>query len=89
MALPAVRSKAVVLLLLIVTPSVGFCNCLMTCCAILFVHSSFAIISMGKSEQVALLRLSPWCFVIVVWLFLTMPQVCLQFMIVAFIDYTH
>ena len=32
-------------LLLFVTPIVGFCNCSMFCCALLCVHSSFAIIS--------------------------------------------
>ena len=26
----------------------GFCNCSMLCCALLCVHSSFALISMGK-----------------------------------------
>ena len=62
----------------------GFCNCSMFCCAILCVHSSFAII-----ELVALLGLSSWCLVIVVWLFLTMPQVCLQFVIVVVPDHTH
>ena len=30
-----------------------------------------------------------WCLVIVVWLFLMMPQVCLQFVIVVFPDHTH
>ena len=30
-----------------------FCNCSMFCCALLCVLSSFAIISMGKSELVA------------------------------------
>ena len=49
MALAAARSKAVVLLLLIVTSIVGFCNCSMFCCALLCVHSSFAIISMGRA----------------------------------------
>ena len=52
MALAVVRSKAVALLdgsLLIVTPIVGLCNCSMFCCALLCVHSSFAIISKGKS----------------------------------------
>ena len=44
---------------------------------------------MGKRELVALLCLSSWCFVIVVWLFLTMPQVCLQFVMVVFPDHTH
>ena len=42
----------------------------MFCCALLCVHSSFAIISMGKRELVALLCLSSWCLVIVLWLFL-------------------
>ena len=93
MVLAAVRSKAVVLLLLIlwlsVTPIVGFCNWSMFCCALLYVHSSFAIISMGKRELAALLCLSSWCLVIVVWLFLAMPQVRLQFVNVAFPDHTH
>ena len=31
-----------------------FCNCSMFCCALLCVNSSFAIISMGKRELVAL-----------------------------------
>ena len=40
------------------------------------VRSSFAIILMGNSELVALLSLSSWCLVIVVWLFLVVPWVC-------------
>ena len=36
------------------------------CCALLCVHSRFAITSMGKRELVALLSLSSWCLVIVV-----------------------
>ena len=73
----------------IVTPIVGFCGCSVFCCALLCVHSSFAIISMGKRELVALLCFSSWCLMIVVWLFLTMPRVCLQFEIVVFPDHTH
>ena len=65
--------------LLIVTPTVGFCNCSMFCYVLLYIHSSFAIILMGKRELVALLSLSSCCLVIVVWLFLVVPQVCLQF----------
>ena len=61
----------------------------MFCCALLCVHSSFAIISMMKRELVALLCLSSWCLMIVVWLFLAMPWVCLQFVIVVFLDHTH
>ena len=49
---------------------------------ILYVHSNFAIILMGKRELVALLSLSSWCLVIDMWLFLAVPWVCLQFVIV-------
>ena len=87
-----VRSKAVVVVvdsLFILTPVVGFCNCSMFCCALRRVHSSFAIISMGKTELVALLCLSSWCLVIVLWLFPAMPWVCLQFVIVVFPDHAH
>ena len=75
--------------MLIGTPIGGFCNCSLFCCALICVHSSFAIILMGKRELVALLCLSSWCLAIVVWLFLTMPRVCLQFVIVVFPDHTH
>ena len=67
----------------------GFCNCSMFCCAFLYVLSSFAIILMGKRELVALLGLSSWCLVVVVWLFLAAPWVGLQFVIVVFPDHTH
>ena len=53
-------------LLFIVTPIVGVCNCSMFCCTLHYVHSSLAIILMGKRELVALLGLSSWCLVIVV-----------------------
>ena len=61
----------------------------MFCCALLYVHSSFAIILMGERELVALLSLSSWCLVIAVWLFLAVPWVCLQFVIVVLPDHTH
>ena len=67
----------------------GVFNFSMFCCTLLYVHSSFAIILMGNRELVALLSLSSWCLVIVVWLFLMVPWVCLQFMIVVFPDHTH
>ena len=91
MALATVRSKAVVVVdsILIVAPIVGYCNSYMFCCALLYIHSSFANTLMGKRELVALFCLSSWCLVIVVWFFLTMPQVCLQFVIVVFPDHTH
>ena len=44
---------------------------------------------MGKRELVALLSLSSLCLVIVVWLFLAVPWVCPQFVIVVFPDPTH
>ena len=44
---------------------------------------------MGMRELVALFCLSSWCLVIVVWLFLTMPPVCLQFVIVVFPDHSQ
>ena len=45
MSLLNCKGGLLLILLLIVTPIVGFCNCLMFCCALLYVHSSFAIIS--------------------------------------------
>ena len=39
----------------------GVCNCSMFCCVLLCVHSSFAIIVMGKRELVALLFFSDCC----------------------------
>ena len=44
---------------------------------------------MGKRELVALLGLSSWCLVMVVWLFLAVHRVCLRFVIVVFPDHTH
>ena len=82
------RVYVVVDSLLSVTSIVGFCNCSMFCCALLCVHSSFAIISIGKRQLIALLSLSSGCLVIVVWLFFTNPQVCLQFVNVVFPDHT-
>ena len=76
-------------LLFIVTPMVGVCNCSMLCCTSLYVHSGIAIILMGKIKLVAVLNLSSWCLVNVVWLFLAVPWVRLQFVIVVFPDDTH
>ena len=61
----------------------------MFCCMLLYVHSSIAIILVGKRELIALLNLSSWCFVMVEWLFLAVPRGCLQFVIVVFPDHTH
>ena len=61
----------------------------MFCCTLLYVHSSIAIILMGKREMIALLNLSSWCLVMVERLFLAVPRGCLQFVIVVFPDHTH
>ena len=53
------------------------------------VHSSIAIILMGKRELIALLNLSSWCLVMVERLFLAVPRGCLQFVIVVFPEHTH
>ena len=42
-----------------------------------------------ERELVALLSLSFWCPVMVVWLFLAVPWVCLRFVSVVFSDHTH
>ena len=88
MALAAERSKAVVLLLL------TFCLSLLplwesVIVPCFVVHSSIAIILMGKRELVALLNLSSWCLVMVKLLFLAVPWGRLRFVIVVFPDHTH
>ena len=65
------------------------CDCSMFCCTLLYVHSSIAIILMGKRELVALLNLSSWCLVMVERLFLAVPLGGLRFVIVVFLDHTH
>ena len=80
--------SVVVDFLFIVTPIMEVCNCSMFCFTLLYVHSSIAIILMGKRELVALLNLSSWCLVMVERLFLAVPRGCLQFVIVVFCDHT-
>ena len=65
------------------------CNCSMFCCTLCYVHSSIAIILMGKRELVALLNSSSWCLVMVERLFPAVPLCCLRFVIVVFPDHTH
>ena len=92
-ALAAVGSKAVVLLLLtfslLLLPLWESVIVLCFCCTLLYVHSSIAIILMGKRELVALLNLYSWCHVMVEWLFLAVPWGCLWFVIVVSPDHTH
>ena len=84
-----VTAFVVVDFLFIVTPIVEVCGCSMFCCTLLCVHSSIAIILMGKRELIALLNLSSWCLVMVERLFLAVPRGCLLFVIVVFPDHTH
>ena len=51
----------------------------MFCCTLLYVHSSIAVILMGRGELVALLNSSSWCLVMV-----AVPWGCLLFVIVVF-----
>ena len=55
-----------------VAPIVEFCNYSMFCCALLCVHSSFAIILMGKRERESLLL----CFVALPYDATGMSAVC-------------
>ena len=61
------------------------------CYALLCVHSSFATILKRKRKVVALLLLYYRCIVTinVLWLFLTVPRVGLQHVIVVFPDHTN
>ena len=61
----------------------------MVYCTLLYVHSSIAIILMGKRELVALLNLSSWCLVMVEGLSTAVPGGFLRFVIVVFPDPTH
>ena len=81
--------SAVVDFLFIVTPIVGVCNCSIFCCMLLYVHSSIAIILMGKRELIALLNLSSCFLVMVERLFLAVPRGCPRFVIVVFPDHIH
>ena len=67
----------------------GVSNCSMFCCTLRYDQSSFVIILKGKRELLALLSLSSWCLSVVVWLFIAVPWVCLQFVIVVFPDQAH
>ena len=70
---------------------VGFLCLSLFCYVLLCVHSSFAIVLKRERELVTLLLLSYRCTVTitVLWLFLTVSCVGLQFVIVVFPDHTH
>ena len=98
MAKAVVRSKAVFLLLLMyclmyfpLFVHVGVLCLSLFCYALLCAHSSFAIILKRKRKLVDLLLLSYRCIVTIndLWLFLTVPCVRLQCVIVVFTDHTH
>ena len=92
----AVRSKLVVLLLLIwclmyFPLFVGVLCLPLFCNALLCVHSSLAILLKRKRKLNAWLLSCYSCIVTikVQWLFLTVPRVGLQCVIVVFPDHTH
>ena len=58
-------------------------------CVTLHPFYSFAIILMWNRDLVALLSMSSWCMAIVVSPFLTVPWVCLQFVIAVSPVHTH
>ena len=88
MALAAVCSKAVVDSLLIVTRIVGFYNCSMFCMR--YFVSILVLQSSRGGRESGLLALFVFLVSrVVVWLFRTMPRVCLQFVVVVFPDHTH
>ena len=43
----------------------------------------------GEERAGCFVNLSSWCLVMVEWLFLAVPWVCLRFVIVVFPDHTH
>ena len=59
------------------------------CCTLLYVHTSIAIVLIGKRELVALHNLSSRCLVMAEWLFLGVSWGCLLFVIVVFPVHTH
>ena len=61
------------------------------CYALLCIHFSFAIMLKRKRRLVALLLLSYSCIdtINVLWRFLTVPWIGLQYVIVGFPDHTH
>ena len=94
----AARSRAAVLLLLIyclmyfqLFVEVLCLPLFLFCYALLYVHSSFAVILKRKRKLVAFLLLSYICIVTIniLWLFLTVSWVGLQCVIVVFPDHTH
>ena len=58
------------------------------CWVIFHAFLIFFIVS-WRFPKLTLLSLSSWCLVIVVWLFLAVPQICLQSLIVVLPDHTH
>ena len=55
----------------------------------IFVNQCFEIILVGRGGLVALLGLSSWSLAVIVRLFLAVPWVCLQFVILVLPDHTH
>ena len=87
--LDIMRQSACLVLNPITVYSYGFLfNCTF-CCTLPYVHSSIAIILMGKRDLVALLNLSSRCLVMFERFFLAVPRGCLWLVVVVFPDETH
>ena len=62
----------------------------MFCCTLLYVHSSIAIILLGKRKLAGCFAwFASWCLVVVGRLYVAVPWGCLRFVIVVFPDHTH
>ena len=75
--------------LLSVTSIVGFCNCSIFCCALLYFHSSFAITFMGKRELISFRFCLPGILRLLSDSSSQYQVFFLQFVIVVFPYHTH
>ena len=67
----------------------GVFNCFMYRLTLFYVHSSFAVILMGKRKLAALLNLISLCLAIAVWLFLASAMGLSAVCDCGFPDHTH
>ena len=80
--------SAFVYSLFVIAPIICWGLILDDCFVLLFVLSSFAIISLGKRELGALVC-SEFCVASVLWIFLVVPWVDLSYGVVVFPGHTH
>ena len=71
---------------LFATPIVRFCNCSVLLCVALCPYWFYNHFDGGeRAGCFALPCLTCWCLVVVVWLFIAVPRVCLPFVICYFL----